>query len=124
LWQQWEGLSQIHRRPWLVEVGYTEEEAAKVVWQEQDRAKQIARKYELDALLLVSSCFQVTYSDWLRMPRSVRRGLVELAEEHNRRIESQRKERERELQQQLESYRGSLRLPHPVPSALPRIMGT
>jgi len=108
----------------MVEVGYTEREAAQLVWQEQDNAKKIIRKYELDALLLVSSCFKVSYSEWMRMPRLVRRGMVELAEEHNRQLESARRERERDLQQQLASYQNTVKLPHQVPSALPKIMGT
>ena len=116
-------LSKQHRRPWLVERGYTEEEAAQIVWQQKDLAKAIARKYELDGLLLVNSCFHVTYGEWLKMPRSLRRGFVELAEEYNRSVESSRRERESMLQKQIEGV-SSVRLPHPVPSALPKLMGT
>jgi len=107
----------------MVEVGYTEEEATQLIWQQQELAKVVARRYELDALLLVNSCFRVSYSEWLRTPRLVRRALVELAEEHNRQLDLARKERERELHQQIDSFRQGMRLPHPVPSALPKIMG-
>jgi len=107
----------------MVDVGYTEEEVAQLVWQQQELAKVVARRYELDALLLVNSCFHVTYGEWLRTPKSVRRALVELAEEHNRQLDSARKERERQLQKQIDSFRQGVRLPHPVPSALPKIMG-
>jgi len=107
----------------MVEVGYTEQEAAALIWQQEEAAKAFATRLELYNLLLVNSCFHVSLGEWLKMTRVMRMALVHVAQEHNRELESARKERERELQKQIDELRNPVRLPHPMPSALPKIMG-
>lgn len=117
-------MSTLHWIPWQAEVGYTEEEVAQITWGQQDLAKQVVRKYELDALMLVNSFFKVSYAEWMQMPRLVRRAMSHLAEEQSRELESKRREQESKLKQQMAEVSQSVKLPHQPPSALNRLMGT
>lgn len=123
MWETWEGIRFIHRRPWQAEVHYTEEEARQLYWAEKDWAKAFISKYHLDALLLVNTFFKVSFEEWIRLPRGVQLAMVQLAEEQSRELENARRLKEKELEEKMNNMASRVRLPNEMPSALPRLMG-
>lgn len=107
----------------MVEVGYTEEEVAQWHFQEQERAKAIAQRFQLEGLLLVSAYFRISFSEWIRLPRPVQLALIQTAEGQARQEESMRRQKEKEIEEKMNQLTGTVRMPHPMPSALPHLMG-